>query len=94
MVMSILASWRRHRQWSHAKAEAKQLVAEAKRILRKKRYRIPESVSTVLGAAAAEVGEARKGGDLDRLRQANSDLDGKLDEHVGFARKSATRQYV
>jgi signal peptidase I len=94
MVMSILASWRRYRQWGHAKAEAKQLVGETKRILKKKRYRIPESVSATLGAAVTEVEEARKAGDLERLRQANSDLDGKMDEHVAFARKSATRQYA
>jgi signal peptidase I len=94
MVMSILAFWRRYRQFGHAKAESKQLVGEGKRILRKKRYRIPESVSAALGTAVAEVEEARKAGDLERLRQANSDLDGKLDEHVAFARKSATRQYA
>jgi signal peptidase I len=29
-----------------------------------------------------------------RLRQALSDLDGKLDEHLAFARKSAGRQYA
>ena len=94
MVMSIFSAFRQYRQWGHAKAEAKQLVGETKRILKKKRYRIPESVASTLGAAVAEVEEARKTGDLGRLRQASSDLDGKLDEHVAFARKSATRQYA
>jgi signal peptidase I len=94
MVMSIFASWRRYRQLGRAKAEAKQLVGETRRILKKKRYRIPESVAASLGAAVAEVEAARKAKDLEGLRQANSDLDGKMDEHVAFARKSATRQYV
>jgi signal peptidase I len=92
--MGLLSSWRRYREWSQSKAEAKQLVGETKRILKKKRYRIPESVATTLGAAVTEVEEARKSGDPERLRQANSELDGKMDEHVAFARKSAGRQYA
>jgi signal peptidase I len=94
MVMSILDAWRLHRQWSHAKAEAKQLVGEAKRILKKKRYRIPESVSTEVNAAVGEVEAARKGEDLERMRQAITDLDGRMDEHLAFARKSSARQYA
>jgi len=94
MLMSILGTWRAWRQLGHANTEAKQLVGEAKRILKKKRYRIPESVSTTLSAAVAEVAAARHSKDLDRLRQSVTDLDGKMDEHLAFARKSATRQYV
>jgi signal peptidase I, bacterial type len=94
MLMSILGSWRAWRQWSHANAEAKQLVGEAKRILKKKRYRIPESVAATMTAAVSEVEAARKGKDLERLRQAIADIDGKMDEHLAFARKSATRQYA
>jgi signal peptidase I len=94
MVKSILASFRRYRQWGQAKTEAKQLLGESKRILKKKRYRIPESVTAVLGAAVGEVEQASKAGDLDGLRQANADLDAKLNEHVAFARKSPTRQYA
>ena len=92
--MSILGSWRAYRQLSHANTEAKQLVAEAKRILKKKRYRIPESVATTMKSTVAEVEAARKGKNLERLRQAITDLDGKMDEHLAFARKSATRQYA
>ena len=92
--MSILGSWRAYRQWSHATTEAKQLVGEAKRILKKKRYRIPESVAATMTAAVGEVEAARKGKELERLRQAITDLDGKMNEHLAFARKSATRQYA
>ena len=94
MVMSIWASWRAYRQWSRASAEAKQLVGEAKRILKKKRYRIPESVAATMTAAVAEVEAARKEKNLERLRQALTDIDGKMDEHLAFARKSAARQYA
>jgi signal peptidase I len=45
-------------------------------------------------AAASEVEAARKSKQVDRLRQALSDLDGKMDEHLAFARKSAGRQYA
>src|SRR5450755_1748431 len=94
MVMSILGTWRAWRQLGHANTEAKQLVGEAKRILKKKRYRIPESVAAIVSAAVAEVAAARQAKDLDRLRRAITDLDGKVDEHLAFARKSAARQYV
>jgi signal peptidase I len=94
LLMSILGSWRSYRQWSHATSEAKQLVGEAKRILKKKRYRIPESVMVTVTAAVSEVEAARKDKNLERLRQAITDIDGKMDEHLAFARKSATRQYA
>jgi signal peptidase I len=94
VVMSILGSWRVRRQWSRAKAEAKQLVGDARRILRKKRYRIPEPVVSLMTVAVVEVGAARKSRDLERLRQAIADIDNKMDEHLAFARKSATRQYA
>jgi signal peptidase I len=94
MRMNILDSWRSHRQWSRAKTEAKQLVGEAKRILKKKRYRIPESVATMVQAAIAEVEAARQGDDFERMRQAITDLDARMDEHLAFARKSSARQYA
>jgi signal peptidase I len=92
--MGIFESWRSYRAWSHAKAEAKQLVGESRRILKKKRYRIPESVERVMRAAVDEVVAARAGGDFERLRGAINDLDGKMDEHLAFARKSTARQYA
>ena len=92
--MGIFATWREYRQRSQANAEAKQLLSEAKRILKKKRLRVPESVSASVRAAVSEVEAARKSKQVARLRQALSDLDGKLDEHLAFARKSAGRQYA
>jgi signal peptidase I len=91
--MSIFASWQSYRQWSRAKDEAKHLSGEVRRILKKKRYRIPESVNVIMKSALDEVEAARKGRDLDRMRRALSDLDAKTDEHLAFARKSTARQY-
>ena len=94
MVMRLFNSWRAYRQWSRAKTEAKQILGEAKRILKKKRYRIPESVATTVRAAMDDVEAARKGADFERMRQAITDLDGRMDEHLAFARKSSARQYA
>ena len=94
MVKNLLASWRSYRHWRRAKAEAKQLVGEARRILKKKRYRIPESVGATVQAAIDEVQAARAGDDFERMRQALTDLDGRMDEHLAFARKSSARQYA
>jgi hypothetical protein len=70
VLMSILGAWRVRRQWSRAKAEAKQLEGDARRILRKKRYRIPEPVVSLMTVAVIEVDAARKSRNLERLRQA------------------------
>jgi signal peptidase I len=91
---SLLAAYRSFRNWRRAKAEAKQLVGEARRILKRKRYRIPESVGTTVQGAIDEVDQARGSGDLERFRQAIVELDARMDEHLAFARKSPTRQYV
>jgi signal peptidase I len=91
---SLLASYRSYRQWRQAKAEAKQLMGEARRILKKKRYRIPESVATAVNAAIDEVEAARRGDDFERMRQALGELDARMDEHLAFARKSSARQYA
>jgi signal peptidase I len=94
MLLNIFETWRAHRQWSRAKVEAKQLVGETKRILKKKRYRIPESVAATMMSSVAEVEAARKGNVFERLRLAIVDLDGKMDQYLAFARKSAARQYA
>lgn len=94
MAKNLFESWRSYRQWRRAKVEAKQLVGEARRILKKKRYRIPESVSATVQSAIDEVEAAREGKDFERMRQAITDLDGRMDEHLAFARKSSARQYA
>jgi signal peptidase I len=91
---NLFASWRSYRQWSRAKVEAKQLVGEARRILKKKRYRIPDGVAQTVGEAVDEVEAARQGDDFERMRQAITELDGRMDEHLAFARKSSARQYA
>jgi signal peptidase I len=69
-------------------------VSEARQILRKKSYRIPEAVTAEVEAAIGQVTAAVESPDPERLTSAISDLDGKLDHHLGFARKSTTREYA
>jgi len=77
-------------------AEARHLVHEARRILKKKRYRIPESVIQEVEKAAGEVESALEAdhGDGEALREGLNRLDEKMDEHLSFARKSSTREYA
>lgn len=92
--MGLFASLRAYRQRQQTKAEAKHLVAEAKRILRKKRLRIPETVQDTVAAHVAVVEATRKAGSIDEFRAAVRALDDCLTEHLAYARKSQTRQYV
>jgi len=92
--MGIFASWHAYRQRQQSKAEAKHLLAEAKRILKKKRLRIPETVQDTISAHVAVVEATRKSGTLDEFRAAVRSLDDSLAEHLAYARKSQTRQYA
>jgi signal peptidase I len=89
--------WQRRSAWKRARVEGRHLVKEARRILRKRSYRIPEAVSAQVTAAADSVEGALRGqgshDDLERARKAIAVLDDAMDEHLGFARKSTLREY-
>jgi signal peptidase I len=89
----MLSGWKDRRDRKRAESEAKHLASEARRILQKKNYRIPEAVTMEIEAAVAEVEQALAGPDLDRTRQALNRLDDKMNEHLAFARKSSVREY-
>jgi signal peptidase I len=94
----FLAWWQRRSAWKRARLEGRHLVKEARRILKKKSYRIPELVAVQVSSAADGVEQAlrpEKSGhdDLERLRKAIAALDDAMDEHLGFARKSTLREY-
>jgi len=92
--MDVFAWWRQRQSRSRARAEAEHLSKEARRILKKKSYRIPESVAANARAAIDEIEEAMRGSDEERLRKAISDLDALMDKHLAFARKSTLREYA
>ncbi len=94
MTIKLWSAWRMHRHWRRAKDEGKHLVKESRRILKRRSYRIPQTVAAEIEAAVAEVESAGKGDDFERLREAIAALDEGMDKHLAFARKSTAREYA
>jgi len=74
--------------------EARALVRETRRALRRHRDRLPPPVREQLHDGALALERARSAGDGDALRSGLVRLDDLVDEHLGFAKKSTTREYV
>jgi signal peptidase I len=89
----FLSWWRVRGEWKRARLEGRHLVRESRRILRKKSYRIPETIAALVSAQADAVEEALAGDDLERVRRAIGALDDTMDENLQFARKSTLREY-
>jgi signal peptidase I len=79
----VVSWWRERGAWKRARLEGRHLVKEARRILKKKSYRIPEAVASLVSARADAVDEALAGKDLELVRRAIGSL----------ARKSTVREY-
>lgn len=94
MVSKLWSAWRTHKSWNRARDEGKHLVKESRRILRRRSYRIPQTVAGEIEAAVADVESAGKGEDFERLREAIATLDERMDKHLAFARKSTAREYA
>jgi signal peptidase I len=85
--------WRQRRRAVH---EARMLLREAKRGLRRYGHRVSEKHAAEVRKEIAplEAAIATKSGDADALPRGINALDKKLDEHLPFARKSTAREYV
>ncbi len=92
-MANLVTAWRARRTRKRAEAEARHITAEARRILRKKSYRIPEVVTAEIEKAIAGTNAALARPELEPLREAIAALDEKMDEHLAFARKSTVREY-
>lgn len=79
---------------SRARGEAKALRRSALKLLKKHRGKLKEGEAADLEGAAAEVTRALEGPSALAALTARGALDLKLDEHLGFARKSAAREYT
>jgi signal peptidase I len=90
---SLLTWWRKRSAARHASTEARHLVKEASRILKRKSYRIPAGVAAEVQGEIKAVEAALSGEDLDQLRKAIAGLDDAMDKHLAFARKSTVREY-
>jgi signal peptidase I len=90
----LLAWWRRRSAVRRAHMEARHLLKEARRIIKKRGPQIPGAVMATVRAAIQGVDDAVAAGDVERLRKANLTLDEALDDHLSFARKSTLREYA
>jgi len=85
--------WRTRSAWRRARSEARHLIKEARRILRRKSYRIPQSVADVVGQAVVNLETALASNDFERLLDAMQGLDQAMEDKLAFARKSTLREY-
>jgi len=69
-------------------------VRETRRALRRHRERLPAPVREQLHQGAVGLEKAGAAGDRTAQRRGLVHLDGLVDEHLGFAKKSTTREYV
>ena len=80
MLRNILEQAR----WWRAQLEAKELVAQARRIVGENRYRLAELVLETIGDVVAGVEDAEKGDDVRVLRKAIKALRVVMGEHLSF----------
>jgi signal peptidase I len=90
----FLAWWRRRAAARRAQLEARHLLKEARRILKRKGDQIPGAVAATVRSAVQAVVDATEAGDVERMRKANVALDEVMDDHLSFARKSTLREYA
>ena len=93
MATGVLDWWRQGSTRRRLRAEAKHLLREAQRILKRKSFRIPQSVADSVRTAVSELQTSLAGEDQDRIRDALSALDQLLEDKLSFARKSTLREY-
>ncbi len=90
---TLLGWWRQRTAVRRARAEGIHLAREAKRILKRKSYRIPDAVATEIKTDVVAVEAALGGDDLENMRKSIAALDDAMDAHLAFARKSTVREY-
>ena len=83
--------WRKRRR---AVREARHLIKEARRILRKYSYRIKEETADEVVKAIGALREGLAGKHFGTIRERLERLDELVDKHLGFGRKSAIREYA
>jgi signal peptidase I len=92
-LRNLLDAFRARRARRRVEAEARHLVSEARRILKKKSAEIPAAVASEIEDAISAVHTTLGSPELEPVRQAVSTLDEKMNQHLAFARKSTVREY-
>lgn len=88
------ADRQRERIEKRVRKEARSLVSEARRALRRHGERVPESMRREIALQTDRLDEAFKAGDGSAMREHLVVLDEMVDEHLAFARKSTAREYT
>ncbi len=89
----FLEWWRVRGARRRTKAEAQHLIKEARRILKRKSFRIPQSAAEGVTVAVAELESSLLTEDVERQRVALTGLDEVMEDRLAFARKSTIREY-
>ena len=79
---------------SRVRNEARTLRRNAARMLKRNRAKVSDSAAGDVEAQLLKVDEALAKSDATVALQARASLDATLDRHLGFARKSAAREYT
>jgi signal peptidase I len=90
-MLEAYFEYRRHRR---AAKEAKLLIREARRALRKYSHRLTTRQLEEVRGATKALEQAVKVHDWEAVPPARDSLDKKLDDHLSFARKSTIREYT
>jgi signal peptidase I len=93
MATGIFDWWAERGAKRRAQAEARHLIKEARRILRKKSFRIPQTTADAVTTAVKELESAVAADDIEQLRVTLTTLDEMMEERLAFARKSTIREY-
>ena len=93
MSSGVLDWWQQRAALRRMRAEARHLIKEARRILKKKSYRIPQSAADGVNGAIENLESALATDDLERQQNALKDLDEVMEDKLSFARKSTIREY-
>ncbi len=92
--MDLLTEYRAWKSRQRGMKEARLLLREGRRVLRKYSHRLTGEQQAKVKAAIEALSAAVIGRDYDKLPGALNSLDDVLDNHLGFARKSTAREYT
>ena len=93
-VLSMIGSATPWGLRSRTRSEAKSLRRSGARLLRRNRGKLESQAAAEVEAALASVDTALAQDKATAALQARTALDATLDKHLGFARKSAAREYT
>ena len=93
-MMGLVDEYQAWRSRRRGLREARLLLREGRRVLRKYSHRLTPEATVKVRAAIDELSDAVKTRNYDKLPGALNVLDEILDKHLSFARKSTLREYT